>query len=58
MVSSVNEGYTRSYDRMKYEFDVTMIQYRIWYKYNAQQIDNRLFKPTYTYQRVTSSKHT
>ena len=58
MVSSVNEGYARSYDRMKYEYDVSMIQYRMWYKYNAQQVDNRLLKLTYTYQRVTPSKHT
>ena len=58
MLSSVNEGYARSYDRMKYEYDVSMIQYRMWYKYDAQQIDYRLFKLTYTYKRVTSSKHT
>ena len=58
MSSSLNGGSARSYDRMKYEYDISMIQYRMWYMYDTQQIDNRLFKLTYTYQRVTSSKHT
>ena len=58
MSSSLNGGSARSYDRMKYEYDISMIQYRMWYMYDTQQIDNRLFKLTYTYQRVTSGKHT
>ena len=58
MTSSLNGGSARSYDRMKYEYDVSIILYRMCYKHNTQEIDNRLFKLTYTYQRVTSSKHT
>ena len=47
MTSSLNGGSARSYDRMKYEYDVSIILYRMCYKHNTQEIDNRLFKLTY-----------